>query len=47
MAAHASKRVKENDGRKNEKLQEEKDAAKHLKEETKKKKKKDKIVEMP
>ena len=50
MAAHASKRAKEDDQRKIEKMQEENGASKRLKEETEKKKEKktekDKIVEM-
>ena len=46
MAAHASKRAKDDDQRKKEKVQEENEAAKRLKEETEKKKEKDKIVEM-
>ena len=45
MAAHASKRAKEDDQQK-KKVQEEKEAAKRLKEETEKKKEKEKIVEM-
>ena len=46
MAAHASKRAKEDDQQKKEKVQEEKEASKRLKEDTEKKKKKDKFVEM-
>ena len=46
MAAHASKRAKDDDQRKKEKVQEENESAKRLKEETEKKKEKDKIVEM-
>ena len=46
MAASVSKRAKEDDRHKKEKLQEEMEAAKRLKEETAKKKEKDKIVEM-
>ena len=46
MAAGASKRAKYDDQRKQEKLQEEKEAAKRLKEQTEKKKEKDKLVEM-
>ena len=46
MAAHASKRAKEDDRRKKEKLQEEKEASKHLKEKKEKNTEKDKIVEM-
>ena len=46
MAAHASKRTKEDNRQKKEKVQEEKEASKRLKEEMEKKTEKDKIVEM-
>ena len=46
MTAHDSKGAEEDNRQKKEKLQEEKEAAKHLKEETEKKKEREKIVEM-
>ena len=46
MAAHASKRAKEDAWRKKEKVKEEKEASKRLKGETEKKMEKEKIVEM-
>ena len=46
MAAHASKRAKEDDRPKKEKVQEEKEASKQLKEEMEKKTEINKIVEM-
>ena len=46
MDAHASNRAKEDYRRKKYKVQEEKEAAKRLKEETAKKKEKDELVEM-
>ena len=46
MAAHASKRAKEDNRRKKEKVQEEKESAKLLKEETANNKEKDTLVEM-
>ena len=47
MAAHATKRAKEDDWPKKYKVQEEKEAAKRLKEETAKKKEKEELLEMP
>ena len=46
MAAHASKRAKEDDRQKKEKVQEKKEASKRLKEDMEKKTEKDKIVKM-